>query len=48
MSLMTQLQIAYELWKDWLKETFGSGVAFPTSTGKLFPTAPGGNYNYVK
>jgi hypothetical protein len=30
MSAMAQLQIAYELWKDWLRETFGSGIAFPT------------------
>lgn len=33
MSFMTQLQIAYALWKDWLKETFGGGVSFPTAPG---------------
>lgn len=38
--MTAQLQIAYEMWKDWLKTTFGSGL--------YFPTAPGGNYNYVK
>jgi hypothetical protein len=40
MSAMAQLQIAYEMWKDWLRATFGGNL--------YFPTAPGGNYNYVK
>lgn len=31
MSLMTQVQLVYELWKDWLQQTFGGGVYFPTA-----------------
>jgi hypothetical protein len=33
MAMMTQLQIAFEMWKDWLKQTFGSGLMFPTAPG---------------
>lgn len=33
MSFMAQLQIAYELWLEWMKETFGGGVSFPTAPG---------------
>jgi hypothetical protein len=43
MSIMTQLQIAFELWKDWLRETFGSGVMFPTEH-----LAPGFRAGYTK
>lgn len=33
MSLISQMQLAYEMWKDWLKSTFGSGVNFATAPG---------------
>lgn len=33
MSFGTQMILAWELWKDWWKETFGGGVAFPTAPG---------------
>lgn len=48
MSAMTQLQIAWEMWKDFMKQTFGSGVSFPTSPEKMFPTAPGYVQGYSK
>ena len=31
MNFSTQMLLAWELWKDWFKETFGSGVVFPTA-----------------
>lgn len=40
MSYFTQLQIAWEMFKDWLKTVFGGGV--------YFPTAPGYTQGYVK
>lgn len=40
MNLGTQLLLCWELWKDFLKQTFGGGT--------YFPTAPGSNFNYVK
>lgn len=33
MSYVTQMQIAYEMFKDWMKTTFGGGVNFPTAPG---------------
>lgn len=40
MSAMTQLQIAWEMWKDYMKATFGGGL--------YFPTAPGYQQGYTK
>lgn len=40
MAFGTQLQIAWELWKDFLKQTFGGGT--------YFPTAPSFQPGYVK
>lgn len=42
MCWMTQMQIGYMMFKDWCKETFGSGVEF------FQPTAPGYAEGYVK
>lgn len=33
MSYWVQTMIAYEMFKQFLKETFGSGVVFPTAPG---------------
>lgn len=33
MSLGTQVQIAWEMWKDWMKECFGGSFQFPTAPG---------------
>lgn len=40
MSYVSQAQIAWEMFKMWVKETFGGGV--------YFPTAPGYQQGYVK
>ena len=42
MNIGTQIQLGWEMFLDWLRETFGSGVVFPT----LAPNA--GNYQYSK
>jgi hypothetical protein len=34
MSYMAQLMIAWAMFVDWFKETFGSGVNFPTERDK--------------
>ena len=44
MNWMAQIMIAWELFKDWLKETFGTGVA----TGFPSPLAPSYTQGWVK
>ncbi len=46
MNYMTQMMIAWAMFKDWMKETFGSGIEFTTPVS--FPTAPGYVEGYSK
>lgn len=36
-SIGTRIQIAYAMWKDFMKQTFGSGVMFPTLAPSFQP-----------